>query len=116
MSLMRCPVNTSVTVLTEFVRRDGGVIIEGLLTPRETETLHDQLQVHVERRSPGFREDAGDDEFVELDAEGNPIAKEADNRRPRNDKPRNDRRPPAKKGAPRRGNGTGRATAEADGE
>ncbi|MCZ8063499.1 30S ribosomal protein S2 [Silanimonas sp.] len=59
---------------------------------------------------------AGDDEFVELDAEGNPIAKEADNRRPRNDKPRNDRRPPAKKGAPRRGNGTGRATAETDGE
>ena len=59
---------------------------------------------------------AGDDEFVELDAEGNPIAKEADNRRPRNDKPRNDRRPPAKKGAPRRGNGSGRATAETDGE
>jgi len=59
---------------------------------------------------------AGDDEFVELDADGNPIAKEADNRRPRNDKPRNDRRPPAKKGAPRRGNGTGRATAETDGE
>lgn len=59
---------------------------------------------------------AGDDEFVELDAEGKPIAKEADNRRPRNDKPRNDRRPPAKKGAPRRGNGTGRATAETDGE
>ena len=59
---------------------------------------------------------AGDDEFVELDAEGNPIAKEADNRRPRNDKPRNDRRPPAKKGAPRRGNGTGRATAETDSE
>ena len=59
---------------------------------------------------------AGDDEFVELDAEGNPVAKEADNRRPRNDKPRNDRRPPAKKGAPRRGNGTGRATAETDGE
>jgi small subunit ribosomal protein S2 len=59
---------------------------------------------------------AGDDEFVELDAEGNPIAKEADNRRPRNDKPRNDRRPPAKKGAPRRGNGSGRATAENDGE
>ena len=59
---------------------------------------------------------AGDDEFVELDAEGNPVAKEADNRRPRNDKPRNDRRPPAKKGAPRRGNGTGRATAETDSE
>ena len=59
---------------------------------------------------------AGDDEFVELDAEGNPIAKEADNRRPRNDKPRNDRRPPAKKGAPRRGDGSGRATAENDGE
>jgi small subunit ribosomal protein S2 len=59
---------------------------------------------------------AGDDEFVELDADGNPIAKEADNRRPRNDKPRNDRRPPAKKGAPRRGNGSGRATAENDGE
>lgn len=59
---------------------------------------------------------AGDDEFVELDAEGNPIAKEADNRRPRSDKPRNDRRPPAKKGAPRRGNGSGRATAENDGE
>jgi small subunit ribosomal protein S2 len=58
----------------------------------------------------------GDDEFVELDADGNPIAKEADNRRPRNDKPRNDRRPPAKKGAPRRGNGTGRATAETDSE
>ncbi|HAI58758.1 MAG TPA: 30S ribosomal protein S2 [Xanthomonadaceae bacterium] len=61
---------------------------------------------------------AGDDEFVELDADGNPIAKEADNRRPRSDKPRNDRdrRPPAKKGAPRRGNGSGRATAENDGE
>ena len=59
---------------------------------------------------------AGDDEFVELDAEGNPIAKEADNRRPRNDKPRNDRRPAAKKGAPRRGNGSGRATAETDSE
>ena len=59
---------------------------------------------------------AGDDEFVELDAEGNPNAKEADTRRPRNDKPRNDRRPPAKKGAPRRGNGSGRATAENDGE
>ena len=59
---------------------------------------------------------AGDDEFVELDADGNPIGKEADNRRPRNDKPRNDRRPPAKKGAPRRGDGSGRATAEKDGE
>ncbi len=58
----------------------------------------------------------GDDEFVELDAEGNPVAKEADNRRPRSDKPRNDRRPPAKKGAPRRGNGTGRASAETDSE
>ncbi|MBS3896886.1 30S ribosomal protein S2 [Silanimonas sp.] len=58
----------------------------------------------------------GDDEFIELDAEGNPVAKEADNRRPRNDKPRGDRRPPAKKGAPRRGNGTGRATAETDSE
>lgn len=57
---------------------------------------------------------AGDDEFIELDADGNPVAKEADNRRPRSDKPRNDRRPPAKKGAPRRGNG--RATAENDGE
>lgn len=58
----------------------------------------------------------GDDEFVELDAEGNPVAKEADHRRPRSDKPRNDRRPPAKKGAPRRGNGTGRASAETDSE
>jgi len=59
---------------------------------------------------------AGDDEFVELDAEGNPVVKEADSRRPRNDKPRNDRRPPAKKAAPRRGDGTGRARAETDGE
>jgi small subunit ribosomal protein S2 len=48
---------------------------------------------------------AGDDEFIELDAEGNPVAKEADNRRPRSDKPRGDRRPPAKKGAPRRDDG-----------
>lgn len=63
MSLLRCSVNTSVFTLTEYVRRDGGVIIEGLLTPREVETLHNQLQIHVERRSPGFREDAGDDEF-----------------------------------------------------
>jgi small subunit ribosomal protein S2 len=47
----------------------------------------------------------GDDEFIELDAEGNPVAKEADNRRPRSDKPRGDRRPPAKKGAPRRDDG-----------
>jgi ectoine hydroxylase-related dioxygenase (phytanoyl-CoA dioxygenase family) len=62
-TLVRCPVNTTVSVLTEYVRRDGGVIIEGLLTQHETETLHDQLQLHVERRSPGFREDAGDDEF-----------------------------------------------------
>jgi len=35
---------------------------------------------------------AGDDEFIELDAEGNPVAKEADNRRPRSDKPRAGRR------------------------
>jgi small subunit ribosomal protein S2 len=55
---------------------------------------------------------AGDDEFVELDADGNPVAKEADARRPRNDKPRGDKRPAAKKGAPRRG----RASAETDGE
>ena len=58
---------------------------------------------------------SGDDEFIELDANGNPIGKEAD-RRPRNDKPRGDRRPPAKKAAPRRGDGTGRANAETDGE
>jgi len=45
------------------VHRDGGVVVEGLLTPNETHALHDQLQPHVERRSPGFREDAGDDEF-----------------------------------------------------
>jgi len=60
---MRCPVNTSVSELAEIVHRDGGVVVEGLLTPNETRTLHDQLQPHVERRSPGFREDAGDDEF-----------------------------------------------------
>jgi len=62
-SLTRCPVNTSVTELSEIVRRDGGVIIKGLLTPHEASTVHDQLQPHVEKRSPGFREDAGDDEF-----------------------------------------------------
>lgn len=62
-SLTRCPVNTSVSELAKIVHRDGGVVIEGLLTPNETRSLHDQLQPHVERRSPGFREDAGDDEF-----------------------------------------------------
>jgi ectoine hydroxylase-related dioxygenase (phytanoyl-CoA dioxygenase family) len=62
-SLTRCPVNTSVSELAKIVHRDGGVVVEGLLTPNETHTLHDQLQPHVERRSPGFREDAGDDEF-----------------------------------------------------
>ena len=60
---MRCPVNTSVTELSEIVRCNGGVVIEGLLTQGETSTVHDQLQPHVEKRSPGFREDAGDDEF-----------------------------------------------------
>jgi len=62
-SLTRCPVNTSVSELAKIVHRDGGVVVEGLLTPDETRSLHDQLQPHVERRSPGFREDAGDDEF-----------------------------------------------------
>ena len=62
-SLTRCPVNTSVSELAKIVHRDGGVVVEGLLTPNETHALHDQLQPHVERRSPGFREDAGDDEF-----------------------------------------------------
>ncbi|MCX6516447.1 MAG: phytanoyl-CoA dioxygenase family protein [Actinobacteria bacterium] len=62
-SLSRCPKNTSVSELAKIVHRDGGVVVEGLLTPNETRTLHDQLQPHVERRSPGFREDAGDDEF-----------------------------------------------------
>ena len=51
---------------------------------------------------------AGDDEFVELDAEGNPVAKDAEAPR----KPRGEKRPAAKKGAPRRG----RASAETDGE
>jgi len=62
-SLTRCQANTSVSELATIVHRDGGVVVEGLLTPNETRTLHDQLQPHVERRSPGFREDAGDDEF-----------------------------------------------------
>ncbi len=51
----------------------------------------------------------GDDEFVELDAEGNPIAGDdkkkragANERRPGNDRDRGDRRPPAKRAAPRR--------------
>jgi small subunit ribosomal protein S2 len=52
----------------------------------------------------------GDDEFVELDAEGNPIANDdkkkragAHERRPGNDRDRGDRRPPAKRAAaPRR--------------
>ncbi|GIX37705.1 MAG: 30S ribosomal protein S2 [Silanimonas sp.] len=51
---------------------------------------------------------AGDDEFVELDAEGNPVTKDAEAPR----KPRGEKRPAAKKGAPRRG----RASAETDGE
>lgn len=62
-SLSRCPINTSVSELAKIVLHDGGVVVEGLLTLNETRTLHDQLQPHVERRSPGFREDAGDDEF-----------------------------------------------------
>ena len=62
-SLSRCSVSTSVTELAEIVQRDGGVVIEGLLTAHETSTVHNQLQPHVENRSPGFREDAGDDEF-----------------------------------------------------
>jgi small subunit ribosomal protein S2 len=51
----------------------------------------------------------GDDEFVELDAEGNPIAGDdkkkragANERRPGNDRDRGDRRPPARRAAPRR--------------
>ncbi len=51
---------------------------------------------------------AQDDEFVELDGEGNPVAKEDEKKKPA-------RRPPAKKAPPRRGGGRA-AKAEADGE
>jgi hypothetical protein len=62
-SLVRRLATTPTSELAHLVKRDGGVIIEGLLTPHETLALHDELQPHVERRAPGFRKDQGDDEF-----------------------------------------------------
>ena len=61
--LTRCLVSTSVSKLTQLILRDGGVIIEGLLSLDETHTLHDQIQPHVDRRSLEFRKDSTDDEF-----------------------------------------------------
>ncbi|MFM7686642.1 MAG: phytanoyl-CoA dioxygenase family protein [Actinomycetota bacterium] len=39
------------------LRRDGGVVVQGLLTPGQVAEVHDEIQPHVDRREPGFRDD-----------------------------------------------------------
>lgn len=39
------------------LRSAGGVVVQALLTPEITARLHDEIQVHVDRRAPGFRDD-----------------------------------------------------------
>ncbi len=39
------------------LRRDGGVVVQGLLSADVAARLHDELEPHVDRRAPGFRDD-----------------------------------------------------------
>lgn len=46
-----------ISEIVACLRRDGGVVVTGLLDRDETSRLHDELQPHVDRREPGFRDD-----------------------------------------------------------
>lgn len=39
------------------LRRDGGVVVQGLLSADQTNRVHGEIQPHVDRRAPGFRDD-----------------------------------------------------------
>lgn len=54
-ALERVPVDSDLGKVAELLRRDGGVIVEGMISPTNTVTLCAELDQHVERRGPGFR-------------------------------------------------------------
>ncbi len=58
--LVACTVDTSADELAEIVRRDGGVVVTGLLTDQAVAALDGELAPSLERRDPGFRGHAAD--------------------------------------------------------
>ena len=60
--LERCPADTDPDKLCDILRRDGGLIIENLVDATGVDRINAELEPHVERRSPGFKE-SFDDSF-----------------------------------------------------
>lgn len=61
--LQRFASNTSADVLCEAIRRDGGIVVSGLLSASEVLELDEQLDPFVSQRSPGFHYDDSDTAF-----------------------------------------------------
>lgn len=53
--LERLPADTDLDKLAELLRRDGGVVLEGLVAEPVLASLTTELDPFVERRRPGFR-------------------------------------------------------------
>ena len=60
--LVACPVDTPADELADIIRRDGGVVVTGLLSPASVAALDADLVPYLSRRDPGFRSH-GDDTF-----------------------------------------------------
>lgn len=53
--LERLPADTELDKLADVLRRDGGLVVEGLVDARAVSALNAELEPHVEVREPGFR-------------------------------------------------------------
>ncbi len=61
--LERLPADADPVKLADLLQRDGGLILEGLLSQFDLDRINSELAPWVERRPPGFREDSHDDDF-----------------------------------------------------
>ncbi|MEI2818063.1 MAG: phytanoyl-CoA dioxygenase family protein [Microthrixaceae bacterium] len=52
--LERCPADTDVAKLAEVMQRDGGIILEGLVSPADAARIDADLAPAVAQRTPGF--------------------------------------------------------------
>ena len=59
--LARIPATADIDLIVDAVRRDGGVIVTGLLDPERVREVVGQIEPHVEARASGFRGFAPDD-------------------------------------------------------
>ena len=62
MTLARISPSEDVEVAARLLRRDGGIIVEGLIAPDVARQIDQELAPHLDQRSPGFR-DGLDDGF-----------------------------------------------------